>query len=147
MTLANLATTGQLKEHKPDRGEIQRLLEAARRFLKDAEAGNISAGSRFDAAYKAIMQSALAALMANGYRPSTSQPGHHATTVQSLPKTVGIEGGRIEVLDALRRKRNLSDYTGMEIDENSVKACREEAARLIGEVTAWLRKNRPDLGA
>ncbi len=43
------------------------------------------------------------------------------------------------------RKRNLSDYTGKDIDEASVNECRAEAARLLAEVTDWMKKNRPDL--
>jgi len=142
MTLENLLKTGQLKPHDPDAAEIRRLLEAARRNLKDSAATNISPENRFDAAYKAIMQSALVALMANGFVPDTKRPGHHVTTLQSLPKTIGIEGERIAVLDVLRRKRNLSDYTGEDIDEGSVKACRAEADRLLGEVEGWLKKHR-----
>ena len=142
MTLENLLKTGQLKPHDPDTAEIRRLLEAARRNLKDSAATSISPENRFDAAYKAIMQSALVALMANGFIPDTKRPGHHVTTLQSLPKTIGIEGDRIAVLDVLRRKRNLSDYTGEDIDERSVEACRAEAARLLGEVEAWLKRHR-----
>lgn len=69
----------------------------------------------------------------------------HAVALQSLPKTLGVDAGRVAVLDALRRKRNLSDYTGEEIDEGSVKACRAEASKLLEEVAAWLKKNRPEL--
>ena len=145
MTLSNLQKTGQLKAHKTDAAEIKRLLEAAERNLKDSGAANISAENRFDAAYKTIMQSALAALMANGFIPDTKRPGHHATTLQSLPKTIGMDSGRVVVLDVLRRKRNLADYTGDDIAEASVKECRAEAARLLAEVKAWLKKNRPDL--
>jgi len=45
-------------------------------------------------------------------------------------------------VDVLRRKRNLSDYTGEDIDEGSVEACRAGAKRLLGEVEAWLKKQR-----
>lgn len=51
----------------------------AERNLVDARAEIISHETRFDAAYKAIMQLALIALMASGYRPSTNEPGHHQT--------------------------------------------------------------------
>jgi hypothetical protein len=27
--------------------------------------------------------------MARGYRPSTNEPGHHATIIQTLPLTIG----------------------------------------------------------
>ncbi|MCZ7655765.1 MAG: hypothetical protein M5R42_18125 [Rhodocyclaceae bacterium] len=136
---------GQLKPHAPDAAEIARLLEAARRNLTDANAENISTENRFDAAYKCIMQSALAALMANGYRPDTKVPGHHQTVIQSLPKTIGLPSARVAVLDALRNKRNLSDYSGRDIDRASLATCVSEAARLLNEVNAWLAKTHPEL--
>ncbi len=74
MTLENLLKTGQLKRHEPEAGEVRRLLDAARRNLADSAATNISPENRFDAAYKAIMQSALVALMANGLIPDKKQP-------------------------------------------------------------------------
>ena len=99
----------------------------------------------FDAAYKAIMQSSLAAMMANGFRPDTNRPGHHMTVLQPLPKTVGLHPERMAVLDTLRRKRNLSDYSGEDVDTVSVARCTEEAKRLFRDVADWLAKSKPDL--
>jgi len=145
MSLENLSKIGQLKPHDTDAVEIGRLLEAARRNIADAKVEAISVESRFDLAYKAVMQLSLAALMANGYRPDTNRPGHHMTVLQSLSKTIGLAGDRVTVLDALRRKRNLSDYTGEEIDEASMQHCLDESGRLLGDVEAWLWQNRSDL--
>lgn len=86
MSLENLLKIRQLKKHPADAREIQRLLAAAGRNLSDARVTFISSETRFDAAYKAIMQSALAALMAWGYRPDTNRPGHHMTVIQSREK-------------------------------------------------------------
>jgi len=140
-----LLKIGQLKEHPPDAQEIQRLMIAAARNLADARVTTISAETRFDAAYRAIMQVALAALMAHGYRPDTKRPGHHMTVVQGLPLTIGLPAARVRVLDTLRRQRNVSDYTGEDIDDSSAEHCIAEAERLIRDVTAWLEKNRPGL--
>ena len=117
MTLENLLKIGQLKSHVTDVAEIQRLLDAAQRNLADAHVAVISAETRFDAGYKAIMQSAQAALMAHGYRPDTSRPGHHMTVLQSLAVTIGLPGERMLLLDTLRRKRNLSNYMGEDVDD------------------------------
>jgi hypothetical protein len=142
MTLDNLARVGRLKAHVASKEEIADLFAAARRNLEDARAKDISAENRFDAAYKCIMQAALVGLMANGFRPDTKAPGHHQTVIQSLPKTVGLDAGRVAVLDALRNKRNLSDYTGRPIDPASLGTCIEEAQRLLGDVSAWLSENQ-----
>lgn len=145
MSLDNLVKTGQLKRHTTDAKEVGNLLAAARRNVADARAQNISVENRFDAAYKCIMQSALVALLASGFRPDTKAPGHHQTVVQSLPKTVGLPGERVAVLDALRHKRNLADYTGASVDSSSLATCVKEADKLLAEVAQWLRKNHPDL--
>lgn len=145
MSLENLLKIGQLKQHPPDRDEIQRLLTAARRNIDDAKIESISPETRFDVSYKAIMQSALAALMANGYRTDTNKPGHHMTVIQALPLTIGLKPARVTMLDTLRRKRNVSDYTGVDIDEDSANACRIEAQQLISEVAHWLAGKHPEL--
>jgi hypothetical protein len=143
--LENLLRIGQLKEHPQDTTELQRLLAAAERNLVDAGVAAISPETRFDAAYKAIMQVALVSLMAHGYRPDTKRPGHHATLVQTLPLTIGVPVPRVAVLDALRRKRNASDYTGDDIDVSSVAHCIAEAERLLADVIAWLGAHRPQV--
>lgn len=145
MTLENLLKIGQLKSHVTDSVEIKRLLDAAQRNLADAHVEAISPETRFDAAYKAIMQAALAALMANGFRPDTNRPGHHMTVLQSLPTTIGLPSERMTVLDTLRRKRNLSDYTGEDVDDISAQHCIREAEQLLREVVGWLKKNTPGL--
>lgn len=145
VSLENLLKIGQLKTHPPDAREIEQILGAARRNLRDAHVTTISAETRFDAAYKAVMQSALAALMMHGYRPDTNRPGHHMTVVQSLSLTVGIDPKRVVVLDTLRRQRNAADYTGDNIDASTAEHCIAEAERLINDVVAWRASKRPDL--
>lgn len=147
MTLENLAQIGKVKPHKTTRQEVARLLTAVRRNIKDARHDDISPESRFDIAYKAVMQCALVALMANGFRPSTSEPGHHATVIQSLPKTVGLSNERVIVLDQLRKKRNLSDYSGEGVSDEQASACVRAAEDLASTVEQWLRANRPELAA
>lgn len=145
MTLDNLLGIGKLKAHKPSRDDIARLLASAEASLRDAKRRELSTGSRLDLAYKAIMQAALAALHANGYRPSTSEAGHQQTTIQALPKTIGLAPGRMTVLDGFRRARNLADYEGTEVEEAKAGECAECAGQLIKDVRDWLKKNRPDL--
>lgn len=145
MSLENLLETGQLKEHPVNAAEIQKLLAAARSSLRDAQVEQISLELRFEAAYNSILRNALVALMVKGYRPSTNQPGHHQTILQLLPKTIGLPGKRLAVLDALRRKRNVTNYDGEDIDEGTFLQCMKEAERLQEEVTAWLAENHGEL--
>jgi len=138
MTLDNLI--GKLLERiEPDQYAIQRLVEAAQRNIRDAQLEGLSNETRFDTGYKAIMQLANAALQASGFRTLTSKPGHHQTLIQSLVKTVGIETDRMIVLDALRKQRNVTDYSGDLVEDAAVKECLEQAQDLIVLTIAWLK--------
>ena len=94
MSLENLLKTKQLQPHNPTREAVQRLRQAAARNIVDARIDEVSVDTRFDAAYKAIMQCAMVALWANRYRTSTSQPGHYQAAIQTLPKTIGLNRAR-----------------------------------------------------
>ena len=132
MTLDNLVGLS-LERITPDRSTIKRLLAAAERNLQDANIPELSNENRFDTAYKAIMQMANAALQARGYRTLTSKPGHHQTMLQCLPKTLGVELQQLIVLEALRKQRNVADYSGDLVAESAVKECiaQAEALRLL----------------
>ena len=145
MSLANLVNIGQLKAHAAGAAESLRLLAAAERNLKDSRAASISDETRFDAGYNAIMQCALVALTASGYRPVTNVPGHHQTMIQSLPLTLQIANDDWLVLDALRKKRNINDYTGDPIDPASVQECIAQASALLARTRQWLQQHHPQL--
>lgn len=145
MSLENLLKINSLQRHDATREAAQRLLQAAARNLLDANVAGVSGETRFDAAYKCIMQCAMVALRANGYRTSTSQPGHHQTAIQSLPHTIGLAQGTVIVLDALRKQRNVNDYEGDPISDQTVIECIKQAGLLHHEVSVWLATNRADL--
>jgi hypothetical protein len=124
---------------------LLRLLAAARRNLVDAARPENSSETRFDCAYKTIMQCALVAMMLSGYRPSTNAPGHHQTMIQSLPLTLGISNDDWIVLDSLRKKRNQNDCTGAAIAKGEVEEAVLRSRHLLARVEAALKKSRPDL--
>lgn len=138
MSLENLVKIGQLEQIAPDPNDINRLLEAAKRSLNDAQLSGLSAEGRFDMAYKAIMQSANAALQASGFRTLTSKPGHHQTMIQTLPLTVGIDKDTTIQLDALRKQRNVIDYSGDIVSDTMANAAIEHAVSLTEEVRRQL---------
>jgi hypothetical protein len=144
MSLQNLVGR-TLERVAPDRAAIARMLAAAERNLADAGLAALSAENRFDAAYKAIMQCAMVALRANGYRTLTSHPGHHQTALQTLTLTIGLSSERMIVLDALRKQRNLADYEGNPVAAGTVAECIAQAKRLHSDVKAWLAANKSDL--
>ena len=129
----------------PDASVIKRLISAAERNIADAYVTEISAENRFDVAYKAIMQLANAALQANGYRTLTDKPGHHMTLMQTLNQTAGIDKQTVIVLDALRKQRNVADYSGDVIPARAVNECISHAENLLNNIRNWLKKNKPEL--
>lgn len=134
MSLENLVKIGQIEPITPDPHDINRLLEAARRSLNDAQLSGLSAEGRFDMAYKAIMQSANAALQASGFRTLTSKPGHHQTMIQTLPQTVGLDRDITIQLDALRKQRNVIDYSGDIVSDTMANEAVQHATALLARV-------------
>ncbi|MEW8347445.1 MAG: DNA-binding protein [Candidatus Thiodiazotropha taylori] len=140
MNLENLLGIS-LEEIIADKVRIKRLLEAAKRNIADSHVTEISAENRFDAAYKAIIQLSNAALQANGYRALTSKPGHHMTLIQTLKQTVNLDIQTIIVLDALRKQRNVADYSGDMVPDIAVSECVTQAENLLRLVKQWLEGN------
>ncbi|MDP1766080.1 MAG: hypothetical protein Q8K83_04170 [Methylotenera sp.] len=145
MSLANLLKINQLQVHAASREAVLRLLEAAKRNIADAHISAVSGENRFDAAYKCIMQCAMVALWVNGYRTSTSQPGHHQTAIQTLPTTIGLPQSTVIILDSLRKQRNVSDYEGDPVSDQAVIECIKQAENLYQFVLDWIKINRTDL--
>ncbi|MCH7982129.1 MAG: DNA-binding protein [Proteobacteria bacterium] len=144
MSLDNLVGIS-LENVTPDAAVIGRLLSAVKRNIADSHVSEISAENRFDAAYKAIMQLANVALQANGFRTLTSKPGHHMTMIQTLSQTVGVDRQTVIVLDALRKQRNVADYSGDIVPTSAVEECVSHAEALLNLVVGWLRANKSEL--
>lgn len=144
MTLKNLLGIS-LDAVVADKASMSKLIAAAERNIADAQLQGLSSENRFDAAYKAIIQVAIVALNANGYRTLKSKPGHHQTAIQTLPLTVGLAQPKVIVLDALRKQRNLSDYSGDLVPEAAAAECVASAKNLLAHVRMWLETNRPEL--
>ena len=144
MSLENLAKIGKLKQHSATVEDAKKLLAAARRNLAETSITGLSPETRFDLAYKAIMQCGLLAIMGNGYRPSTNEPGHHATVIQTLPVSIGLDNDRMVILDKFRRTRNLNDYSGDVVSEEEAAACIRSAEALLLTLTNWLKQNRKE---
>lgn len=145
MTLVNLLAIQRLQAFNASPQGVQRLLAAAARNLADAQLQALSPENRFDAAYKCILQCAMLGLWAHGYRTPTSQPGHHQTTLQCLPLTMGLPTDAIIVLDALGKQRNQNDYEGDPVSQAVVIECLGQAQSLLAHTRQFLQTRFPDL--
>jgi hypothetical protein len=144
MTLKNLLGIS-LDSVAANKASVTLLIAAAERNIADAQLQGLSNENRFDAAYKAIMQMAMVALNANGYRTLKSKPGHHQTAIQTLPLTVGLSKAEVILLDALRKQRNLADYSSDLVSDAAAAECLASAKALLVHVRAWLKANRAEL--
>lgn len=92
------------------------------------------------------MRCAILGLWGNGYRTSSSQPGHHQLALQCLPLTMKVKQDVVNVLDSLRRQRNATDYDGVPVSEAMLAACIDAARRLLEHTERWVGENRPEWG-
>lgn len=119
-------------------------LQAARVKLDDAQQTVVSAGTRMDAAWDAVLLACLAVACAQGWR-ATSDKGHHAAVVEGAAQAMGLGQSRFDELDALRDWRNRKYRAG----QFSTSAEVEEAIALVtpfqADMAAWFAKHHPVL--
>jgi hypothetical protein len=65
--------------------------------------------------------------------------------IQSLPLTLGVSNESWIVLDALRRKRNLNDYTGAPLEQAEADEAMAQAKHLLSTLESWLKANHTKL--
>ena len=69
-----------------------------------------------------------------------------STTIsQLLTKTAGVDRETVITLDALRRQRNVVDYSGDLVPHSAVKECVSQADYLIKQVRYWISTHHPEL--
>ncbi len=145
MSLEKWAHYGWLKAEPTSRDEIKSLLTIVDRDLKDANVEAISVDRRFEAAFNAARTAANAALRASGYRTST-QPGHHIKTIESLELTIKADAKLIRRIKTLSKKRNITSYDSAgNVSKQELELALKTAAALRSEVVTWLKTNHPDL--
>ena len=138
MSLQEMEFRSELDREPATTGEVQRLVQAIERRLKDARNKTNSPETRMEQAYHAILNCALAALRAEGYRP-VNGPGKHVYTLESLLDTLGVESSRQDYYQSLRDLRNKDIYTGaVHVSDRDVTDAVEEATWLHNRLLGWL---------
>ena len=121
MSLEDWLRNGWLVEHRTTKNEIADLFHIIDRDLKDCMITKLSPDRRFNTAYNAALQCAMAALAVAGYRPA--RESHHYRLIHSLEYTIQADDRLIIQFDMFRKKRNISDYmragtvTELEVEE------------------------------
>lgn len=144
MSLNDWLANRWLVAHQTSVEEITELLAVVDRDLEDGAVPRLSPDWQLSITYNAALQLATLALAAVGYRPGRDRP--HERAIQSLRETAGIGRQTVDLLDAVRRKRNQSNY------ERAGTTSASEAAELHQVVTdlrrdviRWLKKNHRTL--
>jgi hypothetical protein len=132
--LDNLAKSRNLDAVPDSPGLALAKLASARKRMADAGIANVSRETRFDAAYNAIRDLAEIGLLIYGYRTNSRGGGHHQLAIQCLKHTLGVDDGRIQVIDSLRKQRHLADYDGDTVTAAALSECVRQGTQLLPEV-------------
>ena len=147
MSLERYVENGWLKREPTSPQEIADQLGIVTRSMNDAGVQDISDDLRFYTSFNAILALANTALRASGYR-TTTQPGHHIRTIETLEYTVGADGKLIRKLLAFSKKRNVASYDAAgSISNQELQQILITAEDLRHTVVAWLRTAHPELSA
>lgn len=140
MTLSDWLANRWIVPHEPSVDDIDDLFAVIDRDLEDAAVSRLSEDWRLGIAYNAALQLATLALAAEGYRPGRDRA--HERAILSLRFTLRADARTVDLIDAVRRKRNLINYeragttSAAEADEFY-----EVAVALRADVVRWLKAN------
>ncbi|MGC1869761.1 MAG: hypothetical protein WA700_02275 [Acidobacteriaceae bacterium] len=145
MSLENYFKNSWLKKEATSPQEIADQLGLVSRCIKDAGVTGISDDLRFYTAFNAILALANTALRASGYR-TTTQPGHHTRTIETLEYTIRADDKTIRKIMAFSKKRNVASYDSAgSISDEELKQILSVADSLQETVEAWLAESHPEL--
>jgi hypothetical protein len=134
-----------LEPHVASPDEVQRLLAAAALSLADAARVENALVTRYDCAHRSVMQCALAALLATGYRPSPEMREDPLAMAQSLQLTLGLPARGWIILEAILSKRRPGDFLGVDVGPGLADEFALQATALLARLRTWLAANRPQL--
>jgi hypothetical protein len=142
-SLKNWADQGLIREQEFSASDISRLLHAADRDIFAAQSPGLPLDWKFNIAYNAILNLASAVLAAEGYR--IHERAHHYLTLQSLKLTLGVDENLLDLLDAYRKKRNLTTYreAGIIVQSESDQIL-SIACTLSVQINQWFKDHHPD---
>jgi hypothetical protein len=146
MSWKALLAARKIHTHQSSKQELDELRAVVKRDLADAALPALSEDRRFATAYNAALQVARMATACAGYRVA-AVPGHHALNFECAGLALGKQADKLVLFfDGCRRKRNVIDYTGVQI------ATATEAAELLQRaeefsalVEAWIKSAHPHL--
>jgi len=119
--------------------QIADWIAAAADKIKDALRKENSSSTRMDAAYDAVLFSALAVASASKYRVS-SREGHHIVVLEGAARAIGYTESKFDEVDALREWRNRKYTAGFTARENDIVEAIKTATDFFELAKAWLER-------
>lgn len=145
MKLYELEERGYLARITPSKDDMAHLITAIQRRLMDAKNETVTRENRLQQAYQAVLQVAIAALHAKGYRLK-SKPAHHVMAIESLEHTIGVERRLRDYYQSLRKRRHDVIYDAViSVSEQDLEEAIERAESLFAAFRQWLEKEQPEL--
>ncbi len=145
MSLERYVENGWLRREPTSAQEIADQLGIVTRSMNDAGVQDISDDLRFYTSFNAILALANTALRASGYR-TTTQPGHHIRTIETLEYTIGADSKLIRKLLAFSKKRNAASYDAAgSVSNQELQQILITVEDLRHTLMAWLRMEHPEL--
>ena len=144
VSLADWLASRWIVTHDPTVDEISDLFALVDRSLRDAAIPQLSADGQLAMSHNAALGLATLALGAEGFRLGRERA--HERAILSLRDTAGVDGKTVDLLDAVRRKRNQISYEHAGTTSAAeAQELRRVVAALRRDVVRWLKKKHPTL--
>lgn len=112
--------------------------------LADAKQTVISANTRMDAAWDAVLMACLAVACAEGWR-ATSDKGHHQVVLEGTAAAIGLSQSRLDELDTLRDWRNRKYRAGFNVETMELEEAIAWVSPFLDDVAAWFKRQQASL--
>ena len=112
--------------------------------LADAKQTVISANTRMDAAWDAVLMACLAVACAEGWR-ATSDKGHHQVVLEGTAAAIGLSQSRLDELDTLRDWRNRKYRAGFNVETMDLEEAIAWVSPFLDDVAAWFKRQQAAL--
>lgn len=119
-------------------------LRQATEKLNDARQTSISASTRLDAAWDAVLMACLAVACAEGWR-ATSDKGHHQVVLEGTASALGLTQTQLDELDTLRDWRNRKYRAGFSIEPQELAEAVAWVSPFLDAVGRWFIKEKSAL--
>lgn len=144
MSLQTYLANSWIRRHATSREEITNLLAIVDRDIAQSQTPGLGPEWRFDIAYNAALQCAVATLAAAGYR--AERQNKHMRTIECLEFTLGCDAKDTHLLDQCRRKRHAAVYEIIgAISDQEADEMVAFAKQLRRDVAAWLTEHHAEL--